>query len=645
MIQTPNAAQSPRRYPIGAELAGADRVSFRVWAPSRRHVAIVIEGPGDGAELELMPEGDGYFSGTRGNTTAGTLYRMRLDREMQLYPDPCSRFQPRGHDGPSQVVDADAYRWSDGAWPGLERRGQVLYEMHIGSFTPEGTWSAAAAALPWLAELGVTVLEVMPVGEFPGRFGWGYDVVHFFAPTRLYGTPEDMRAFVDRAHQLGLGVILDVVYNHCASAGCFLPAFSSSYFSRKHRSDWGHALNFDEEGAGPVREFLTVNAGYWIREFHLDGYRVDATQTIFDSSSTHILAEVAAHARKGAGDRSILLVGENEPQHVSLLEPAATGGAALDALWNDDFHHSARVALTGRSEAYYADYRGTPQELVSAAKRGFLYQGQYYPWQKKRRGTPTIALEADRFVTFLQNHDQVANSARGLRLHELTTPGRYRAATALLLLMPQTPMLFQGQEFAASSRFVYFADNPPENAQAVANGRREFLSQFASIAAGGHACLVDPASPEAFALSKLDLSERHTHAHAVALHRDLLALRRSDPVFAAQRSRALDGAVLAAEALALRYFGDAGDDRLMIVNFGRQMTLTSCPEPLLAPPSNSEWTLIWSSEDVAYGGDGTPPRDGEAHWHVPAHAALVFAARPGAVRAPALPGQNAEAHS
>jgi maltooligosyltrehalose trehalohydrolase len=632
---TPSA--SARQYPIGAEVLDSEHVAFRVWAPERSRATVVIEDGRGTHEFELASEGNGYFSGVRAGTPPGTLYSFRLDNEPRLYPDPASRYQPRGHDGPSEIVDPRRYRWNDAGWCGVGRTGQVLYEMHVGTFTQEGTWAAAARALPWLADLGVTVLELMPVGEFPGRFGWGYDVVHFFAPTRLYGTPDDMRAFVDAAHRLGMGAILDVVYNHCGTVGCFLPAFGENYFSRKWRSDWGHAINFDGEQARPVRDYFNANAEYWIREFHLDGYRLDATQTIFDGSRQHILAEITASARSVARPREILMIGENEPQHVSLLETHERGGADIDALWNDDFHHTARVALTGRTEAYYTDYRGSPQELVSCAKRGFLYQGQDYSWQKKPRGTPTFGFDATRFVTFLQNHDQVANSTRGLRIHELTTPARYRAATALLLLMPQTPMLFQGQEFAASSPFLYFADNAPENAGLVRDGRREFLSQFPSIAAGGHTWLTDPALPETFERCKLDLRERDTHVHAVALHRDLLKLRHSDAVLGAQMN--VDGAVLAEEAFVLRYFGVQGDDRLLVVNFGRDLILSPCPEPLLAPPHRRDWKLLWSSEDPAYGGDGTPKLD-DAAWRIPGHAALLFTVERGSRPNPLLPGQS-----
>jgi maltooligosyltrehalose trehalohydrolase len=610
-----------RRYAIGAEADGAGATSFRVWAPRRTRVSVVVEGEPD---FELAREPHGYFSATRGETAPGTLYSLRLDEEPQTYPDPASRFQPRGHDGPSQVVEPNAFRWDDAAWEGVDSRRAVVYEMHIGTFTPEGTWRAAGSQLGWLAELGITTLELMPVGEFPGRFGWGYDGVHFFAPTRLYGTPDDMRAFVDQAHRCGLGVILDVVYNHCGTLGCFLPEYSPDYFSTRYRNDWGHAINFDGTGAHAVREFILTNVDYWISEFHLDGFRLDATQSMFDSSPTHILAEIGARAREAAGARRVYLVGENEPQEVRLLHEPADGGYGLDAVWNDDFHHTARVALTGRAEAYYSDYRGTPQEFVSAATRGFLYQGQHYGWQKKNRGTPTRGLDPHRFVVFLQNHDQVANSVRGRRLHELTSPAQLRAATALLLLAPQTPMLFQGQEFAASAPFLYFADNPPGNAEAVREGRGDFLKQFPSIAAGGHVLLTDPDSVQTFERCKLDLVERDAHPEAVALHRDLLRLRHRDPVFSRHTAGAVDGAVLAQAAFVLRFFGDDGDDRLLIVNFGAELALSPLPEPLLASPAACEWKLTWSSEDVAYGGDGTAAPECAAVWRVPAHAALVF---------------------
>ena len=446
-----------RRLPIGAEIAGDD-VEFRVWAPKRNRVAVVI----DGEEHALARERDGYWSGRVARARAGTLYRFRLDGDATLYPDPASRFQPQGPHGPSEVIDPATFAWCDEEWRGLAPERVVVYEMHIGTFTKEGTWDAAMRELPALAELGVTMLEVMPVADFPGAFGWGYDGVALFAPTRLYGRPDDMRRFVDCAHALGMGVILDVVYNHLGPDGNYLPCFSGDWFSERYENEWGDAINFDGENSGPVREFFVANAGYWIDEFHLDGLRLDATQQIFDASPEHVLVTIGQRVRKAAGERRTWIVNENEPQHMSIVRDHG-----LDALWNDDFHHSARVALTGRREGYYTDYAGTARELVSIGRRHFLYQGQRYEWQGKARGTPTRGFAPHHFVNFLENHDQIANSARGARLHTLTTPGRWKAMSALLLLGAAVPMLFMGQEFGASAPFLFFADHKTDLARAV----------------------------------------------------------------------------------------------------------------------------------------------------------------------------------
>jgi maltooligosyltrehalose trehalohydrolase len=498
--------------------------------------------------------------------------------------------------------------------------------MHIGTFTAKGTWEAAAQELGALKDLGATVLEIMPVHEFCGRFGWGYDGVDFFAPTRLYGSPDDFRAFVDDAHRLGLGVILDVVYNHAGPSGNFLKEFSPDYFTGRYSTDWGEALNFDGPNSAPVREFFIANAGYWIDEFHLDGLRLDATQNIYDSSKIHILAEISRRVRQQARGRSTIVVAENEPQDVRLIQPLESGGYGLDALWNDDFHHSAMVALTGHNEAYYSDHRGKPQEFISGAKRGFLYQGQYYSWQRQRRGTWTEGVEPAAFIQFLENHDQVANLGLGQRAHQISHPGAYRALTALLLLSPQTPMLFQGQEFAASSPFVFFADHDAELASTVRAGRLEFLKQFPSLANPDmQRRLPDPGVDASFESCRLDFSERERHQEAYALHRDLLSLRRKDPVIRAQRS--VDGAVLADDLFVLRFFAKDGDDRLLLVNLGVDCSLTPVPEPLLASPAGLKWTLLWSSEDPNYGGYGATPTEDESRWFIPGKAAFLCVPR------------------
>jgi maltooligosyltrehalose trehalohydrolase len=615
--------------PIGAELVPGRGVHFRVWSPNARRVDLVLEeGPGAPAALPLEAEADGYYSGTAPDAGAGTLYRFRLDAGEAL-PDPASRFQPRGPHGPSEVIDPSTYGWTDDDWEGVRAEGQVVYEMHIGTFTAEGTWSAAATHLPALADLGVTVLEVMPIADFAGRFGWGYDGVDLFAPTRLYGRPDDVRAFVNRAHALGLAVILDVVYNHLGPDGNYLPRFSDHYFTDRYETDWGEPIDFHGPGSAPVREFFTENAAYWVREFHLDGLRLDATQNIYDvhEGSEHIIAEIARAARTAAGSRGLYIIAENESQDAQLVRPQTAAGQGLDALWNDDFHHAAMVALTGRKEAYYSDYLGNPQEFVSAAKWGFLYQGQYYSWQEKRRGTFSLDLAPASFIHFIQNHDQIANSARGARIHRLSSPGRLRAITALTLLGPQTPMLFMGQEFAASAPFLYFADHTADLAQQVRSGRRAFLGQFPSLALPDlQAEMDDPADPETYRRCALDHRERDANAEVYTMHRDLLHLRRTDPVLGSAGKGRLDGAALGGDAFVLRYFGGGGDDRLLIVNLGRDLTFSPAPEPLLAPPAGARWEVLWSSEDPDYGGSGSPsPESEDGRWWLPGEAATVLA--------------------
>jgi maltooligosyltrehalose trehalohydrolase len=622
--------QCARHLPVGAEVT-PEGAHFRVWAPRCKKVEVIFEGPsGDWpVTCALSPEEGGYFSGLAEGAGAGALYRFRLDDGDSLYPDPVSRFQPEGPHGPSQVIDPLAYSWRDAGWGGVRSEGQVVYEMHIGTFTLEGTWEAAARELPELARLGITVLEVMPVAEFPGTFGWGYDGVDLFAPTRLYGTPDDFRRFVDKAHEVGLGVILDVVYNHLGPDGNYLGKFSESYFTDRYENDWGKAINFDGDDAGPVRDFYQANAGYWIEEYHLDGLRLDATQDVHDASEEHILAAVTRSVREAGGARSTYVVAENEPQHTRLVRAPEKGGYGIDALWNDDWHHTATVALTGRSEAYYTDYCGGPQELISAAKYGYLYQGQRYTWQKQRRGSPGLDLAPWKFVSYLQNHDQIANSARGERCHVLSNPGAFRAMTALLLLGPATPMLFQGQELCASSPFLYFADHQDELARAVRNGREEFLTQFPSVALPAtREGIPDPSARETFERCKLDVAERASHSHCYALHEDLLRLRREDPVFRAQGAGGIDGAVLGPSAFVLRFFApedETSGDRLLLINLGKDLALSPAPEPLLGPPEGGQWEVLWDSENPRYGGNGAPPAEDEGGgWRLSGFAAIVL---------------------
>jgi maltooligosyltrehalose trehalohydrolase len=620
-----------RRLPVGAEVQPGGGVHFRVWAPRRKQVEVILS-PNDGnhsaTAYALEPENAGYFSGLLLDAAPGMVYRYRLDGE-NSHPDPASRFQPEGPNGPSQIVDPADWEWTDHDWRGIRLTGQVIYEMHVGTFTREGTWEAAARELDTLAAAGITVLEVMPVADFIGSFGWGYDGVDLYAPTRLYGTPNDFRRFVDQAHRTRVAVILDVVYNHFGQDGACFTEFAEDYFTDRYENEWGRAINFDGPNSAPVREFIIANAGYWIDEFHIDGLRLDATQQIFDAASPHVLAEITRHARAAAHGRAVIIVAENEPQDVKLIQSVEQGGYGMDALWNDDFHHTAVVAVTGRNEAYYTDYHGTPQELVSAVKWGFLYQGQYYSWQKGRRGTPALGISPAGFINFIQNHDQIANSGLGLRLHRMTSPGRYRAITALMLLAPGTPMLFQGQEFASSSPFLFFADHRPELAAAVRKGRAEFLSQFRSMATPAmQQLLTDPANRETFERCKLDLSERERHSEVYALHCDLLRLRKEDAAFSSQRAGAFDGAVLGGESFLIRFFNQKSGDRLLLVNLGADLHLKTSPEPLLAPPERQCWEILWSSENPRYGGSGMPAVETDEGWRILGHAAVALLPRP-----------------
>ncbi|MEO7274476.1 MAG: malto-oligosyltrehalose trehalohydrolase, partial [Vicinamibacterales bacterium] len=622
--RTTSSQPATRRLSGGVELRGPADAHARVWAPRAATVDLVLDADRD-HPIALARHDDGIFEGTIARIAAGDRYWFRIDGD-RLRPDPVSRWQPDGPHGPSAVVDPAAFPWTDDHWPGVGRAGQVIYELHIGTFTPEGTWAAAAEQLRALKALGVTIVEMMPIADFPGRFGWGYDGVNLYAPTRLYGTPEDLRRFIDRAHGAGLAVILDVVYNHLGPDGNYLNEFSVDYFTDKYTNDWGRAINF--EGPAAARALFVENAGYWIEEFHFDGLRFDATQDIKDASPEHVLASLARRAREAAGRRSIFMVAENEPQHTVIVRPPSSGGYGLDALWNDDYHHTALVALTARREAYYTDYTGSAQEFVSSAKYGYLYQGQRYSWQEQSRGTPALDLPGAAFVNFLENHDQVANSAFGKRLHQLTSPGKLRALTALTLLGSATPMLFQGQEFAASTPFLFFADHGPELGTLVAAGRRTFLEQFPSLTDRTvQERLAPPSDARTFERCKLDLSERERHPDSYALHRDLLALRRDDAVIRAAATARVDGAVLTSSIFVLRYAPGAADDRLLIINLGIETTVALVPEPLLAPPFDCEWQVAWHSESVAYGGSGRAPLAPAEEWRVPGEAAVLLTAR------------------
>lgn len=602
-------------------------VRFRVWAPKRARVDVVLES--DGRSFPLLKDEAGYFSGHVPIAAAGMRYRYRLDNG-EAYPDPCSRYQPEGPHGPSLIVDPSAYEWQMQRWSGIRLPGQVIYELHVGTFTREGTLDAAIGQLDELKECGVTLIELMPLAEFPGRWNWGYDGVDLFAPAHVYGDPHALKRFVDAAHTRGLGVILDVVYNHFGPDGNYLLVYSDQYMTDRHPNEWGQAINYDGQGSRGVRDFVVQNACYWITEFRLDGLRLDAVHAIYDDSPLHVLAELSQQTRAAAGARSIVLIAECESQLVKTVRPVEEGGWGLDGVWSDDFHHICRVAMTGRSEAYFTDYRGTSQELLSVIKRGFVFQGQRYDWQKKPRGSVVKNEPAHAFVFYVQNHDQVANHLHGERIHAMVPAARYRALIALTLLAPETPMLFMGQEFGASNPFLFFADHHPDLAAKVYEGRKKFLAEFPEYATPeAQEAVPNPADPSTFEQSRLDLSERIRHAPIYRLHRDLLRLRREDRVLARQDRWALDGATLGTHALVLRYGAPDDDDRLLVVNLGADLNVVPAPEPLLAPVEGGSWVLQWSSEHPRYGGSGIINPLSEEGWHIPAASATLFrAAKP-----------------
>ena len=622
-----------RRYPIGAEVVGKNQTHFRLWAPKARELDVVVEhGPASKRTFHpLRPESGGYFSGGI-NVGVGTRYRFRINGGQNFYPDPASRFQPDGPHDPSCIVDPKQFRWSDSQWPGSTiagLKGQIIYEMHIGTFTKEGTWGAAAEQLPELARIGITVVEMMPVADFPGKFGWGYDGVNLFAPSHLYGTPDDLRAFIDRAHSLGLAVILDVVYNHFGPDGNYLSVFSDDYLIHDKENEWGNAINFDGANSGPVREFFNTNGRYWIEEFHFDGFRFDATHAIRDRSSEYIIGAVGHAAREAAGSRSIILIAENDLQEAKMARSRREGGDDLDGMWNDDFHHSAAVALTGRNEAYFADYFGAPQEFISAAKYGFLYQGQALSWRKALRGTSAFGIAAEVFVCFIENHDQIANTGTGERLRLQTSAGRYRALTALLLLGPWTPLLFQGEEFGASNPFLFFADIGDASVRdAIRRGRAEWLAPFLSVTEEeALRTLPAPDDPRVFARCKLDFSEREKNRELYDLHIDLLKLRREDSRFRQQSSGGIDGAVLGSASFVLRYFSNENDDRLLLVNLGKSQVLNPAAEPLLAPPLGCRWKTLWTTDSPGYGGAGSTAVATQEQWILPAESTVALQPR------------------
>ncbi|ACI58577.1 malto-oligosyltrehalose trehalohydrolase (plasmid) [Rhizobium leguminosarum bv. trifolii WSM2304] len=493
-----------------------DGILFRLWAPLHESVSLKIEGT-DPRPMQAAE--DGWHRCTVPNAHAGTRYRFVLPDGLEI-PDPASRFQPQDVHGPSEVVDL-SYRWKTSDWTGRPWEEMVVYEMHIGCFTPEGTFEAAIERLDHLRELGVTALQIMPVSEFPGRYSWGYDGVLPYAPDSSYGRPEDFMALVDAAHQRGISVFLDVVYNHFGPDGNYIPSYAP-LFTDRHKTPWGHGINYDGDGSQMIREFVIENAIYWVTAFRLDGFRLDAVHAIKDNSDEHLLHELARRVRAAAVDRHIHLIVENEENDSDLLKRDEKGAATLfTAQWNDDVHHVLHITATGETFGYYADYAGDAGKLGRALAEGFVFQGEHMPYRGGNRGRPSAHLPPTAFISFIQNHDQIGNRALGDRVMASSPAEAVQAVISIYLLAPEIPMLFMGEEWGAAEPFPFFCDFDEGLNEKVRKGRREELSRLPGFDADD---LLDPTAPSTFAAAKLDWSKRAS-SEIVDFYKMLLDLR------------------------------------------------------------------------------------------------------------------------
>ncbi len=571
--------------PFGAKVLGDGRTRFRLWAPSARQVDLELEGAG--GRLAMSPVGEGWFEMTV-PAPPGTRYWLRIDGDLAV-PDPASRYNPDDVHGASEVVDPGTFEWPDSDWRGRPWEEAVIYELHVGTFSAQGTFSGVESRLDYLADLGVTALELMPVSDFPGRRNWGYDGVLPFAPDAAYGRPEDLKRLVVSAHARGLMVLLDVVYNHFGPEGNYLHRYAKPFFTERHQTPWGAAINFDGHGSRVVRDFFIHNALYWIEEFHLDGLRLDAVHAIADDSHPDILEELAEAVRCGPGrERSVHLILENDKNQSRYLVREPSGRPCwYDAQWNDDFHHAFHVLLTGEKDGYYADYATRPAwYLGRCLAEGFAYQGEPSPYRQHRsRGEPSAQLPPGAFVTFLQTHDQVGNRAFGERLSMLASEAGLRAATVAWLLAPFPPMLFMGEEFGATTPFLFFCDFGPELAEAVTQGRRQEFARFTRFAdPADQKKIPDPNVEETFNRCKLDWKclRQTPHDRWLALYRRLLELRRDHivPRLPGMARHAGSFQVLAEGAINARWQLGDGSRLVLWVNLGPQ------PVPIDTPPED-----------------------------------------------------------
>jgi maltooligosyltrehalose trehalohydrolase len=525
---------------LGANLAD-DGCEFRVWAPAAQSVTLRLTNDHGTQDWPMRSSGDGHFA-LQADARAGDRYSYIVDQNKPV-PDPVSRLLPEGVHGRTEIVDPENFTWTDHGWRGLRLRDYVIYELHVGTFTAEGTFDAAIAKLPYLKKLGITVIEIMPVGAFPGTRNWGYDGVSPYAVQASYGGPGGLKRLVNAAHEIGLGVTLDVVYNHLGNEGNYL-RFFGPYFTGKHQTPWGEAINYDQPGSEGVRRYFVENALYWIREYHCDGLRLDAVQTIYDSSPQHILAEITENVAALAEElgRTVCVIAETDENDAKLVRPIRSGGYGLNAIWSDDFHNAIHAFFTSERKGYYQDF-GRPEQIVQALQNGFVYQGEPFQfWRGRLRGTSSANMPAPAHITCLQNHDQIGNRARGERLAVLIPRGARMLAAALLLLSPETPLLFMGQEFDETNPFLFFTDyGDPALQKAVSEGRRQEFKDFGFAEED----VPDPQDLSTFERSKLNWELIQGENPMLDWYASLLTLRRKYVVNSERtcRVRLVDGVI------------------------------------------------------------------------------------------------------
>ncbi len=586
------------QLPLGAQVTKTG-VRFRVWAPTAAQVSVVLfDGSRPSTRAPLIHEADGYWSADVASIGAGARYAFSVD-DGDPRPDPASRSQPDGVHAPSEVIDVAAFEWSDGAWRGVQLDELIIYELHVGTVTTGGTFDALIPKLPYFRDLGVNALELLPVAAFPGTRNWGYDGVDLYAPAPCYGGPNGLKRLVDAAHGHGLAIILDVVYNHFGPDGNYLRTFSPYYFSDLHRTPWGEALNLDGLHSEGVRNFLINNALYWAHEYHIDGLRLDATHALIDNGVQHLLQELTGTVRASLSpDRQFVITAEDERNDVRLLQPAEQGGYGLHAVWADDFHHHARVALTGEQHGYFGHYTGSIADLTQTIHDGWFEQGlrsmRHGEAQAQAQRTGPHAFAYPQFVYCIQNHDQIGNRPTGDRLHHVIAPAAYRALSALLLLVPETPLLFQGQEWAASTPFQFFTDHHPALGKLVTEGRQR---EFAYFLTEKEVALPDPQAASTFERSRLRWDElaQPGHAQTLALYQDLIRLRRTHPALRRHDRASVQITPLSEHAFVLRRDGVVPHDTVfVVVNLGTNARLNI--------PSPAAFTVLLDTNAARYGG-------------------------------------------